>query len=312
MSNEEEKKEKKKKDNLKDERIKWELNEIRDDLMDELEDLYDDFKDEIEELKEASEDIKGDLKEELEEIKEEESELMNEIGDVKDELENLGDDAKDKIEYTQIKLERIREKIRRHEAKYGAKIKKQLEKAKRRAVKRINISVDPDMSDEWKDWAGDLGASVSELVRKSMKFVKNNIGDIEKLEEWGKHMEKMGGRIEKAVKKSGIEDLGEKLEKKIKSQVRKSVVKRKIKININGESDKERIKKRVNGLIKLHKSIPIDKLAKALNRTNEYAENMIYELAAEGIEGSLEEEVFKFTSTSDEIISKLNELIDMM
>ena len=309
MSNEEEKK---KKDKLKDGRIKWELNEIRDELLDELEDLYDDFKDEIEELKEASEDIKGDLKEELEEIKEEESELMNEIGDVKDELENLGDDAKDKIEHTQRKLEHIREKIRRHEAKYGAKIKKQLEKAKRRAVKRINISVDPDMSDEWKDWAGDLGASVSELVRKSMKFVKNNIGDIEKLEEWGKHMEKMGRRIEKEVKKSGIEDLGEKLEKEIKSKVRKSAIKRKIKIDINGETDKERIKKRVNGLIKLHKSIPIDKLAKALNRTNEYAENIIYELAAEGIEGSLEEEVFKFTSTSEEVISKLNKLIDMM
>ena len=305
MSNEEEKK---RKDKLKDGRIKWELNEIRDELMDELEDLYDDFKDEIEELKEASEDIKGDLKEELEEIKEEESELMNEIGDVKDELENLGDDAKDKIEYTQMKLEHIREKIRRHEAKYGAKIKKQLEKAKKRAVKRINISVDPDMSDEWKDWAGDLGASVSELVRKSMKFVKNNIGDIEKLEEWGKSMEKMGGRIEKAVKKSGIEEFGEKLEE----QFERKRGKKEVRILLNTETDKARIKKRVNGLIKLHRSIPIDKLAKALNRTNEYAENMIYELAADGIEGSLEEEVFKFTSTSDEVISKLNELIDKM
>ena len=308
MSNEEEKK---KKDKQDAERIKWELNNIRDELMDELEDLYDDFEEEIEELKDASEDIKGDLKEELEEIKEEESELMNEIGDVKDELENLGDDAKDKIEHTQIKLERIREKIRRHEAKYGAKIKKQLEKAKKRAVKRINISVDPDMSDEWKDWAGDLGASVSELVRKSMKFVKNNIGDIEKLEEWGKSMEKMGGRIEKAVKKSGIEELGEKLGEQFEGKKGKSG-KKGVRIHIDTETDKERIKKRVNGLIKLHKSIPIDKLAKALNKTNEYAENMIYELAAEGMEGSLEEEVFKFTSPSDEVISKLNELIDKM
>jgi len=308
MSNEEEKK---KKDKLKDGTIKWELNEIRDELMDELEDLHDDFKDEIEELREASEDIKDDLKEELQEIREDENELMNEIGDVKDELENLGDGAKDKIEHTQMKLEHIREKIRRHEAKYGAKIKKQLEKAKRRAVKRINISVDPDMSDEWKDWAGDLGASVSELVRKSMKFVKNNIGDIEKLEEWGKSMEKMGGRIEKAVEKSGIEELGEKLERQFEGKKGKKE-KKGVKIHIDSETDKERIKKRVNGIIKLHKSIPIDKLAKALNKTNEYAENMIYELAAEGIEGSLEEEVFNFTSTSIDVISKLNELIDKM
>ena len=180
--------------------------------------------------------------------------------------------------------------------------------AKKRAVKRINISVDPDMSDEWKGWAGDLGASVSELVRKSMKFVKNNIGDIEKLEEWGKNMEKMGGKIEKAVKKSGIEELGEKLGEQFEGKKGE----KEVRIHIDLEADKERIKKRVNGLIKLHKSIPIDKLAKALNRTNEYAENMIYELAAEGIEGSLEEDVFIFKSTSEEVISKLNELIDKM
>lgn len=302
------KEEREEKDKFEAGKIKWELNEIRDELMDELEDLYDDFEDEISDLREASEDIKGDLKEELEEIKEEERALMNEIGDVRDELENLGDDARDKIGDTQRKLEHIREKIRRHEAKYGAKIKKQLVKAKRRAVKRINISVDPEMSDEWKGWAGDLGASVSELVRKSMKFVKNNIGDIEKLEEWGKSMGKMGEKLEKVVMKSGIQDLGERLGE----QFEEKIGKKGIKISINAEPDKERIKKRVNGLIKLHKSIPIDKLAKALNQSNEFAENVIYELAAEGIEGSLEEEIFKFTSTSDEVISKLNGLIDKM
>lgn len=309
MSNEEERKIQ---DKLEAGRIKWELNEIRDELMDELEDLQDDFKDEIEELREASEDIKDDLKEELEEIKEEERSLMNEIRDVKDELENLGDNAKDKFEHTQKKLEHIREKIRRHESKYGARIKKLLEKAKRKSVKRINISVDAEMSDEWKDWAGDLGASVSELVRKSMKFVKNNIGDIAKLEEWGRKMENLGEGIEKSVKESGIENLGESIEKEIKFQVGKTGIKQKIKININGESDKKRIKKRVHGLIKLYKSLPIDKLAKALNRTNEYAENLIYELAAEGIDGSLEDEVFKFTNTSEEVISKLSDLIDKM
>ena len=309
MSNEEEKKNERKMENKVEKgRIKWELNEIRDELLDELEDMHDDFEDEIEELKEASEDIKDELKEELEEIKEEERELMSEIGDVRDELEDLGDNSKDKVEHAQEKLERIREKIRKHEAKYGGKIKKLLDKAKRKAVKRINISVDPDMSDEWKDWAGDLGASVSELVRKSMKFVKNNIGDIQKLEEWGRSMEKMGGKIEKAVKKSGIEELGENLGKQFEGKKGK----KRVNIHIDSEVDKERIKKRVKGLIMLHKTIPIDKLAKALNITNDYAENMIYELAAEGIEGSLEEGVFKFTSTSDEVISKLNEFIDKM
>ncbi len=306
------KEEKNRKDKKEAKRIKWELNEIRDELMDELEDLHDDFREEVEELREISEDIKDDLRDELEDIRDEEMSLMDEIGEVRGELDNIEDNAKDKIDHAQMKLEHLREKIRRHEARYGAKIKQLLEKAKKKAVKRINISVDPEMSEDWKDWAGDLGASVSELVRKSMKFVKNNIGDISKLEQWGRKMEKMGEGIEKAVKESGLEDLGDKIDKQIRVEVGKKPIKPKIKIDINQESDKERIKKRVNGLIKLHKSLPIEKLAKALNRSNEYAENVIYELAADGIEGTLEEDVFKFKSASEEVISKLNELIDKM
>ncbi len=50
----------------------------------------------------------------------------------------------------------------------------------------------------------------------------------------------------------------------------------------------------------------------ALNRANKDAENLIYELVDEGIEGSLEEGVFKFTSAPDDVISKINELIDKM
>ncbi|GAH97864.1 unnamed protein product, partial [marine sediment metagenome] len=30
---------------------------------------------------------------------------------------------------------------------------------------------------EWRDWSEELGSSVSELIRKSMRFVKDNIGD---------------------------------------------------------------------------------------------------------------------------------------
>ena len=41
-------------------------------------------------------------------------------------------------------------------------------------------------------------------------------------------------------------------------------------------------------------------------------ENIIYELVADGIDGTFEENVFKFTGTSEEVISKLNELIDKM
>ena len=310
MSNEKERNEENEDYEGDAEKIKWELNEIRDDLMDELDDLHDEFRDEIEDLLDESEEVKEELKEELEELKTERESLLSEIGDVREGLEDLGDDAKERVEKTKEKLEKLTEKIHKYEFKLRERVRKRLEKARKKAVKRINISVDPEMSEEWKDWAEGLGASVSELVRKSMKFVKNNIGDITKFEDFGREMGKMGVKIEKAVKNSGIEKLGDKLGDKIEKQIKKG--KSKVHMAIIQDSDKERIKKRVNGLIKLHNSLPIDKLAQAMDKSFEEAENLIYELVSEGIEGNLEEKVFKFTSTSEEVISKLNEMIDKM
>jgi len=306
MSNEEERDDRIQKEEKETDmgRVRLELNTIRDDLMYELEDLHDGLKEAIEDLEDEAEDIKDDLKEELEDLMEERESLLKEVGDIRGELEDYGEDARDQIEHGKEKLEKLKQKIERHEAKFAEKVLKKVEKAK----KRINISVDPEMSEEWRDWAEGLGASVSELVRKSMKFVKNNIGDLKKLEQWGRNMEKMGVGIEKAVKDSGIEELGERLEKEFGKKKGKG--KAKVSIAVVQDTDKERIKKRVSGLIKLHKSLPIEKLAQALGKSNEDAENLIYEMVAEGIEGTLEEGVFKFTSTSEEVISKLNELID--
>ena len=286
--------------------VKWELNNIRDELVFELEDLHDDLKEEMDDLKEEADDIKEDLRDELEDLMEERESLLNEVGNVKEELEHYGVDAREQIEKAKEKLERLKRKIEAHETKFEEKVRKQVEKAKKKAT-RINISVDPEMSDEWRDWAEGLGASVSELVRKSMKFVKNNIGDLSKLEKLGKNLEKMGEGLEKAVKDSGIEELGAKLEKKYGNKGD-----HKIKMTFDTESKEVRIKKRVSGLVKLYKSLPIDKLAQAIEKSDDDAENLIYELVAEGIEGTLEEGIFKFTSTEDEVISKLNELIDKM
>ncbi|MFX0081248.1 MAG: hypothetical protein ACFE94_05795 [Candidatus Hodarchaeota archaeon] len=312
MSNEKERKERNENYEEDAEKIRWELNEIRDDLMDELDDLHDEFKEEIEDLIEESEEVKDELREELEELTEEREALLNEIGDVRKGLEDLGDNAQERIEKTRERLEHLTEKIHKYEYKLREKVRKRLEKARKKAVKRINISVDPEMSEEWKDWAEGLGASVSELVRKSMKFVKNNIGDISKLEDFGKKMGKMGVEIERVVKDSGIEKLGEKLGEKIEKQIQGKKGKSRVHMAILQEPDKERIKKRVSGLIKLHKSLPIDKLAQAIDKSYEEAENLIYELVAEDIEGELEEGVFKFTSPSEEVIQKLYEMIDNM
>ncbi|MFX0104556.1 MAG: hypothetical protein ACFE75_03585 [Candidatus Hodarchaeota archaeon] len=289
------------------EKIREELSEIKENLKEEMDELYEGLTDKIEDIKDKAEDIRDDMKDDLESIEEERKDLLDEIEELKRELEGLGGDTRKHINNFKNKVIRHRKNAEEQLEEFAEKLEKKLKKAKEK-VKRINISVDPEMSDEWRDWADNLGASVSELVRKSMKFVKNNIGDLRKLEEWGKKMEKMGEGIEQAVKDSGIEELGEKLEKDFGKKKRKA----EIKMAIIQDSDKNRIKKRVSGLIKLHKSLPIDKLAQALNKSKEDAENLVYEIVADGIEGSLEEGVFKFTSTSMEVISKLNELIDKM
>ena len=310
MSNKEEWKEEKKKEKEKN-RVRWELSDIRDELMYELDDLYDELEDEMVDLRDEGEDIKDELRDELEELIEEREELLGEVVEMRGEVEIFGEDAREKIEDSSKKFNRLKQRTQRHQEKFNEKVLKRVEKAKRKAA-RINISVNEDMSEEWKDWAEGLGESVSELVRKSMKFVKNNIGDLKKLEEWGKKMERMGvgleTKIEKAVKDSGIEDLSEKLEKQFGKEKGKPI----IRVAINTDSGKERIMKRVSGLIKLHKVLPIDKFAQALNETEQFAENLIYELAAEGIEGDLEGGVFKFTSTPDEVILKIKELIEKL
>ncbi|MFW9990181.1 MAG: hypothetical protein ACFFC3_16180, partial [Candidatus Odinarchaeota archaeon] len=274
MSNEEEKNDgiKKEKNDKDLGKVKLELNTIRDDLIYELDDLHDDLKDVIEDLKDETADIKDDLKDELEDIIDEREALLNDVGDIKEELEYYGEDAKEHIEHAKEKLKALKEKIEKHEAKFNEKIQKKIEKAKRR-VSRINISVDPDMSEEWRNWADGLGASVSELVRKSMKFVKNNIGDLKKLDQLGAKMEKMGEGIEQAVKDAGIEELGEKLEREFGG--RKEKGKSKVHIAVKQDITKERIKKRVYGLIKLHNNLPIEKLALALGKSSEAAENLI-------------------------------------
>ena len=116
------------------------------------------------------------------------------------------------------------------------------------------------------------------------------------LDRWAHKMERLGRKIERAVKESGLEELGDTIECCFRSII----------------IDKEQIKKRVSGLIMVQKALPIKKLAEALNIHDEDAENLIYELVAEGIEGELEVDVFKFTSTNEEVIQKLFEMIDNM
>ncbi|MHA1533807.1 MAG: hypothetical protein ACTSP8_03660 [Promethearchaeota archaeon] len=287
------------------EKIRWELEDIKDDLMEELGDLHDDLIDEIEDLRDNKDEIKEELLEELEDLQDERNYILREIEDTKDGIDDIKENEKEQIEEAEEKLERVKAKVDKQREKYLGKMKNKIEKAQKKVAKRINISVDSDTSDEWRDWSEELGSSVSELIRKSMKFVKDNIGDFSKLEEWGEG-------IERAVKESGIEDLADEIEREVGGKKKKSRIKIDLSSSKSSSGDTDRIKKRVRGLIKLQKSLPIDKLAQALNRAEEDAENLIYELVDEGIEGTLEEGVFKFTSAPDDVISKINELIDKM
>ena len=286
------------------ENIRDKLDDIKENLLDQLADLIEEMDDKRQDLKEEREDIREDFEEFLEDIREEKDEYYQEWNELKNESESINSTGIKQLEALQRRIEKNKQKVTRAVKKFTAKAKKFLDKAEKKAAKRINISVDPEMSDDWKDWAEGLGTSVSELVRKSMEFVKGNVGDLKKLEKIGEAFEKMGGNIEMVIKQSGLEDLGEKIENEF--------AKKKMKVVINTKSEKERIKKRVIGLIKLHKSLPIDKLAQALEKSNEDAENLVYELVADEIKGTLEGGVFKFTSDSEEVISKLNKLIDKM
>jgi hypothetical protein len=199
------------------------------------------------------------------------------------------------------RVKKYRDKVLRTMNKASKKAQRKMDKAERKAARRINISVEPELSEDWKDWAEGLGTSVSELVRKSMEFVKDNIGDLKKLERMGDYFEQMGGDLEKTLKESGIEELGKNLKTKIK-----------IDTGTIQKEDKEAIKKRIQGIIKLHNAIPLDKLALAMNKKVEDAEKLIYELAGEGLDGSLEEGVFKYTGDIDDVIARFDKIIDEM
>lgn len=175
-------------------------------------------------------------------------------------------------------------------------------------IVRINVSLPKAKKEEWKNLSAQLSTSVSQLIRNAMDEFEKGMENIDSLEVLGEKLDRMGADIEKMVKKSGLEDLGEKIERQFNKSKMKSILKEQISPKI----DKDRIKQRVKGLIKIQKNLPIDKLAQALNKTEEEAENLIYELAAEGIEGILEKDVFKFTDDPEKVISSLFDLIEKM
>ena len=305
---------------------KYGADDFEDD--EEYEEYLEELREREEEVREQEEELRERIREIAEEIRER---VEDRVEDLKDKVEERKEREQERLEREMERMEVEREKIEAERERLSEKLEAKVEKARMKAEKarrkaervrdkatRINISVSPELSEEWREWSDTLGSSVSELVRKSMKFVKNNVGDIKKLEEFGRKMDRLGDNIERAVEESGIEELGDKIEQslrnvgldEIKVRTKSGEDGSRIKGALNVSSDSETIKKRIKGLIKLYKSIPINKLAQALNKSEEFAENLIYELAAGGIDGELEDGVFKFVEDIDEVLVILFELID--
>ncbi|MHA1560979.1 MAG: hypothetical protein ACTSPA_02535 [Promethearchaeota archaeon] len=188
-----------------------------------------------------------------------------------------------------------------------AAIKANAAESKERGKKvRINFTLPENMKSDWKSLADDLNISISQMIRTAMEsFEKNidNMGDFGDI------------RIEKTnKKKKGFDNLeqrierwGEKLEKYVKDQVGEDGKAGRAKFS---EENQEKLKKRITGFIKINQAIPVDKFAQILKCSIAEAENMIYELAAEGIEGFMEKGVFRFENPVDDVISEIFKILE--
>jgi len=171
---------------------------------------------------------------------------------------------------------------------------------------RINFTLPENMKSDWKSLADDLNISISQMIRTAMEsFEKNidNVGDFGEI-----HVEKSN------KKKKGFDNLeqrierwGEKLEKYVKDQVGEDGKAGRAKF---GEENQEKLKKRITGFIKINQAIPVDKFAQILKCSIPEAENLIYELAAEGIEGFMEKGVFRFENPVDDVISEIFKILE--
>ncbi len=190
-----------------------------------------------------------------------------------------------------------------------ASIKASAAESKERGKKvRINFTLPEDMKQSWKGLADDLNISISQMIRTAMNTFEKNIDNIGDLGDLGDI------RVEKRKKKKGnfddlearIEKWGDKIEKKFEQKYEKSG---QAGIQFN-EDNQERLKRRITGFIKINQAIPVDKFAQILNCSIADAENLIYELAAEGIDGFMEKGVFRYESSTEDVISEIFKILE--
>lgn len=316
----------------REEERKEDMEEKLEEKKEELEEKIDNYEERYEELTEEIEDTQEDIEDMEDEIEEIEEEIL----EIKQEKTESGSDiSRQKLENRITRLEGRKARFEEKRAKLfervdflherASKAKEEIDKAKNEVV-RMNISMKRGEKDSFKDLADNINTSVSEIIRSSVGVLSpilKNIKNIKDLEKLGDAFDKWGENLEEEIKRSGIEDLGKELEMHFEfdsdegpsftrqgKPPRPSQPAQPSQTPIYKERDMDRIKKRIYGLIKLQGSLPISKLAQVLSIPEEKAENLIYELVAEGIEGQLDGGVFKFTNPTEEVIEKVYELIE--
>lgn len=249
-------------------------------------------------------------------------------------LERTINAARSKIQKTDAKIQKAQSKVKIAKVKAESQMKKE----KNEKV-RINMTLPEYMRDEWKDLSEDLSTSVSQMIREAMTLYTSELksgGNLERgLTKFGAKMEKVGKQVEDYVqnniqkkydpitgdlvslKVKGREVLDKEHLKNLKIEIPDIPIPTPVPTPVvpsvpTGQStmDKDHMKKRVTGLIRIQKALPIDKLAQALDISEDDAENIIYELAAEGVDGDLKNGVFKFKADSEEIIEIIHRIID--
>ncbi len=214
------------------------------------------------------------------------------------------------IEKARINAEKARSKVK------IAQIKAKTREDKERNKKvRINFTLPETMKNDWRNLADELSISVSQMVRNAMDVYERSVKGLEDsgAMESLRNLEKIGDNIDAAGEK--FENF---LEKKISRNFDPFTGKPVKNIRVSdpipqNTEEKDRKKKRIKGLIMMQKCLPVSKLAQTLGIPADEAENIIYELAAEGIECTFDDGVCNFDASQIEsIVTLLNAVIDKM
>ncbi len=161
---------------------------------------------------------------------------------------------------------------------------------------RLNFTLPKEMKDAWKEFADDVSKSVSQLIRDGVTHYINEIS------------REVGIQVPKTPKSPKAPKPPEPPIAPTPPQPPEFTPQR----NELSAEDKDSLKRRIEGIIRIYHSIPIDKLANAMNVSVSEAENYIFEIVGMDIEGTIEEGVFYYQDDDSKVIYTFRQLINSL